>query len=81
MDEVYMMKMLESLGITQEQLGPEKMELLMKLSENVSEPEKMTTSDSLDILSKIGLSLEKRKIPKELLHQKLRDKKIERYKK
>jgi len=75
-----MMKLLGGLGITPEQLGPEKIEMLMKLSEDISNPEKMKTSESMDILSKLGLSLETRKVPKEVLQQQLRDKKNERSK-
>lgn len=47
--------MLRAFGVSPDRLGPEKMELLQKLSETVSDPEKIGTNEATSILRALGV--------------------------
>ena len=55
--------MLKSLGISPEQLGPNKLALLQKLAESI-DPEKMDAESSDKLLKELGLSFKKKSTTK-----------------
>jgi uncharacterized protein YecA (UPF0149 family) len=52
-----MLPMMRALGLSPEQLGPDKMELLQKLSKKVSDPSNMNYESAGDILRSLGVGL------------------------
>lgn len=62
---------LQSLGISPDNLGPEKMQLVQNFASKISDPSKMTEQDSVNFLRDIGVSIKQgnqdsvqKKIPK-----------------
>ncbi len=52
-----MIPMLRSLGISPEQLGPEKMETLKSLAEKVSDPTSLDEAGAISIMRELGIGL------------------------
>lgn len=55
---------LQSFGISPSKLGPEKLNRLMKISEKVSDPSKITTDVAGEILDILDISLAGKKQPR-----------------
>lgn len=59
--------MLRSLGISPEQLGPEKMERIQNLAEKIGDPSQMSVADTATIMRELGVGLgdKKKKVIKD----------------
>lgn len=56
--------MLQQLGISPENLGPEKMNKLLQLSSKIGDPSTMTPESAADIIRTLGISLQGNAKPK-----------------
>jgi uncharacterized protein YecA (UPF0149 family) len=52
-----MLPIMRALGVSPEQFGPDKMELLQKLSNKVSDPSNMSSESAGDILKSLGIGV------------------------